>query len=468
MPVHTNKNENNKFFNFPEEILYKIFDFLGMSRLSFISRKTNEMTRYRYIRTKLNTNVDDLKKILEYSSYMHYLLIDCNNDCDLKRLSNSVVGINFSNLESLILEKDKFFLITKYFLHLIEKGQLINLVKLALNISNPKFHLQELRGLKNISKLKKLEILNLKIRRKTINSDIFMKCLMEGAGGSEIKILSFDFVASRFQPNTLKHLETLCALKNLSTLSIDLTGAKISQQELNNIEELKGCKELRNLSILLWGTEQGNDVVKALVNIGAKMDPINAKKMRSLNFDIGGNFITKEEFQRFEGLSVFEHLISFTFGAQGTQIEKGFSFVKNLKYLKNLTYYFGYCRLDLGIDFLTELQETNIRNLNLDLRGNNLNNEHADKLAKLCASMTLLQHSSIYLTGNSIEEQGASSLLYKFNKHKSLLAYDQKVKNSNPDLKSVTVIIDLRQNPLEKQKRKNLLKAACSYIDLRI
>ncbi|MGI9214159.1 MAG: hypothetical protein ACR2HS_00380 [Gammaproteobacteria bacterium] len=225
---------------------------------------------------------------------------------------------------------------------------------------------------------------------------------------------------------------------------------------------------MRYLRIALWGTEQGNNIVKALVNIGTKMDPINAKKMRSLTFDIGGNAITKEEFQQFEALSVFENLITFTFGAQGMQIEKGLSFVKNLKYLENLTYYFGYCRLGVGRDFLTELQDTNIRNLTLDLRGNDLNNGHADKLGKLCASMSLLQYSSIHLTGNSIEEKGASSLLDKFNKHQSLFAYDQKVKNSNPNLKSVTVTIDLRQNPLEEQEGKNLLKAASSYIDLRI
>ncbi|MGI9214158.1 MAG: hypothetical protein ACR2HS_00375, partial [Gammaproteobacteria bacterium] len=173
--------------------------------------------------------------------YIHYLLIDCNNDCDLKKLSDSVIGINFSNLESLILGKDKFSLITKYFLDLIEKGQLINLVKLNLNISDPKFNLQELRPLQNISKLKKLEILNLKTRRKTINSDIFMKCLMEGASGPEIKFLSFDFVGSIFQPNTVKYLEMLYSLKNLITLSIDFTGARISQQELNKIEVFNRC-----------------------------------------------------------------------------------------------------------------------------------------------------------------------------------------------------------------------------------
>lgn len=422
--------------DFPDDVWILIYDFIPTNIIKLLNRKIKELVKFRRVRKIINQgNIDD-NLLKERSTFIYNMLIRC------ERLGNNCFSTNmdFKNLISLTIEGSDMTNMTIFFLELIKNGEITNLTEIRLDLSDPKFIGDRLKNIMILNRLKSLEIICLKLRRRNIDENIF-KTIMESLQNDNINTLQFDFVASKFMKGALRCLSMIPTIKNLSTLLIDATGAKIPAGEIMYFSQIALCTNLMILKIAIWGTDQNNSAAVALGNIG-DMEEKYANKMRNLSIDVGGNAITDAGIEPFGKYIKFKNALKITFGLQGLPIThigiRHLLYVKDFIYLEKLILYLGYCQLgDDGVREISKLynetkKKDTISSLCFDLRGNGITNDgivHLKKIFKIKS----LKFASIHCTGNSIGNNGA-------------IEFINAVKNNENKPK---VLIDMRQNPLE-------------------
>lgn len=312
----------------------------------------------------------------------------------------------------------------------VGSGSWAHLHHLSLDLSDPAINASHIAALSS-GGAAHLRRLLLRLHRRTVSPSMGM-----AIGGlrylPELQYLCLYLVAVRASigavPAALEARHAPCLRK----LVLDLCGAQIPPGDVDCIALLSRgqfrCRRtcplrsadsvdrLQDLTVTTWGMGRGNRMGYVM---GAVLQ-CELPEMRALRVDVGGNRLTDDGIRLL--LPVWTvpppRLRLVRLGLQGSGITaagaRALVQLCSLPSLEVLGVFLGYCLLkDAGVAVLSELAGCKLlRELELDLSGNDIGDDGVNHLVAWFAGSTSLRTVCLHLKGNAVTDCGAEQLVH--------------------------------------------------------